>query len=108
LNSLTPLSSLTPEPRKVAVLLAILELEGVSTVSIKRGHDAGKEVSILNMILGDEDGHFCKLTAWREIAEAWGGLTRESPAIRRGDIVFINGLSPLKHVIVCCHLIYGC
>jgi hypothetical protein len=41
------------------------------------------------MILGDEEGNVCKLTAWREVAEAWGG-TGEALAAKRGDILLIE------------------
>lgn len=75
--------------RKVAILAAVLEVEGPDTITIKQGKDAGKQVSLLKMILGDEDGNVCKLTAWREIADAWGGNVA-SPAVKRGDILFIE------------------
>jgi hypothetical protein len=69
--------------------LAVLEVEGPDTVRLKKGKDAGKEVAILKMILGDEGGTICKLTAWREVAERWGGQ-HDSVAVRRGDIVLIE------------------
>ncbi|KAF5343461.1 hypothetical protein D9758_011848 [Tetrapyrgos nigripes] len=55
-----------------AMLLAVLEVEGPDTIRTKKGPDAGKEISILKMVLGDEEGNVCKLVAWREIAEVWG------------------------------------
>ncbi|KAG1742014.1 hypothetical protein EDB19DRAFT_692235 [Suillus lakei] len=75
--------------RKVNILLAILEMEGPDTVRVKNGPDAGKEVSVLKMILGDEDGSVCKLTAWRDVADAWGAL-----GIKRGDIIYLKNLAP--------------
>jgi hypothetical protein len=69
----------------VNVLLATLEVEGPDTVHVKKGPDAGKEVSVLKMILGDEDGSVCKLTAWREVADAWGAL-----GVKRGDIIYLE------------------
>ncbi|KAG1809728.1 hypothetical protein EV424DRAFT_1328193 [Suillus variegatus] len=71
--------------RKVNILLATLEVEGPDTVCVKKGPDAGKEVSVLKMILGDEDGSVCKLTAWRDVAEAWGAL-----GVKRGDIIYLE------------------
>ncbi|KAJ8583142.1 hypothetical protein M405DRAFT_749097 [Rhizopogon salebrosus TDB-379] len=74
---------------KVNVLLAALEVEGPDAVRVKKGLDAGKEVSILKMILGDEEGSVCKLTAWRDIADAWGTL-----GVKRGDIIYLENLTP--------------
>lgn len=70
-------------------LLAVLEVEGPDTIRIKNGREAGKEVAILKMILGDEGGTICKLTAWREVAERWGGQ-RGAVGVKRGDIVLIE------------------
>ena len=70
-------------------------MEGPDTIRIKQGKDAGNEVSLLKMILGDEDGNVCKLTAWREIADAWGG-NGAAPGVKRGDIVYIEStLAPV-------------
>jgi hypothetical protein len=96
LHSLTSLSGLSKSgasgTRKVTVLLAALEVEGPDIIRIKKGADAGKEVSLLKMILGDEDGSVCKLTAWRQVAEVWGG-EGDATALKRGDIVFIDSTS---------------
>ncbi|KAF9220113.1 hypothetical protein BS17DRAFT_354197 [Gyrodon lividus] len=78
--------------RKVNVLLAALEVEGPDTIRIKKGIDAGKDVAILKMILGDEEGSMCKLTAWRETAEAWGGFG-PSPGLKRGDILYLESVT---------------
>lgn len=99
LHSISSLSSLRTKGKgtgqKVAVLLATLEVEGPDTIRIKQGKDAGKEVSLLKMILGDEEGNVCKLTAWREIADTWGG-NDVAPSVKRGDIVYIEStLAPL-------------
>lgn len=98
LHSLTPLSTLSTlgasGSRKVTVLLAALEVEGPDTIRIKKGADAGKEVSLLKMILGDENGNVCKLTAWRQVAEVWGG-EGDATALKRGDILFIE--STFRH-----------
>lgn len=75
------------------MLLAVLEVEGPDTIRIKNGKDAGKEVGILKMILGDEGGMICKLTAWREVAERWGGGLPNTTSVKRGDIVLIESTS---------------
>ncbi|KZP29127.1 hypothetical protein FIBSPDRAFT_728098 [Athelia psychrophila] len=96
LHSISSLSSLRTKGKgtgqKVAVLLATLEVEGPDTIRIKQGKDAGKEVSLLKMILGDEEGNVCKLTAWREIADTWGG-NDVAPSVKRGDIVYIENVT---------------
>ena len=86
LHDVTPLAHLVgAKSRKVLlVVVAILEVEGPDSIRIKKGPDAGKEISILKVILGDEAGTVCKLTAWREVAETWGG------DMKRGDVVFIE------------------
>lgn len=93
LHTLTSLSQLSENKFKgsikVNVLLAVLEVEGPDSIRIKKGPEAGKEIAILKMILGDEEGTACKLTAWREVAEKWGG-SGETVAAKRGDIVHIE------------------
>lgn len=91
LNAVTPLSSLRGAivPRKINVLLAVFEVEGPSNIKVKKGADAGKEVSVLNLTLGDDDGVVCRLTAWREVADTWGGLTGAT-GVKRGDIVSLE------------------
>ncbi|THV01917.1 hypothetical protein K435DRAFT_377221 [Dendrothele bispora CBS 962.96] len=78
---------------KVNLLLAVLEVEGPDTIRTKKGPDAGKEISILKMILGDEEGNVCKLTAWREIAETWGGSDEDSVGVKRGDVVLVQNVT---------------
>lgn len=94
LHSLISLTSLrgTNErgSRKISTLLAVLEVDGPTTVKIKRGPDIGKEVSMLSLVLGDEDGTVCKLTAWRGVADAWGG--GEGMGVKRGDIIYIENV----------------
>ena len=104
LHSLTSLSQLAGPAgklfkgsRKVNVLLAVLEVEGPDVIRIKKGADAGKQVGIFKMILGDEGGNVCKLIAWREVAEEWGGIG-ESVATKRGDIVYIESNSLLRPI----------
>jgi len=101
---LTTLSQLAGPPgkafkgsRKVNVLLAVLEVEGPDVIRIKKGANAGNSVGILKMILGDEEGNVCKLTAWREVAEEWGGIGK-GDATKRGDIVHIESNSPPKPI----------
>ncbi|KDQ32874.1 hypothetical protein PLEOSDRAFT_48650 [Pleurotus ostreatus PC15] len=94
LHALLTLAKLTKAPAysKASVLAVVLELEGPDVIRIKKGPDAGKEVSLLKMILGDDEGSVCKLTAWREIAECWGA--EDASGIKRGDVVsnFFNSL----------------
>lgn len=77
---------------KVSTLSAVLEVEGPDTVRIKSGKDAGKEVAVLRLILGDEGGSISKLIAWREVAECWGGQ-QSTAAVKRGDIVLIENVT---------------
>jgi len=76
---------------KISALQAILEVEGPDTIRIKSGKDAGKEVAVLRLILGDEGGSISKLIAWREVAERWGGQ-QNTVAVKRGDVVLIESL----------------
>ncbi|KAG7094692.1 hypothetical protein E1B28_005511 [Marasmius oreades] len=96
LHILTSLSVLCNSGRKgsskVNMLLAILEVEGPDIIRLKKGADAGKEISIMKMILGEETGCVCKLTAWRETAEVWGGADG-AVAAKRGDIVLIQNVT---------------
>lgn len=80
-------------------LAAVLEAEGPDTIRVKRGVDAGKEVSLLKLIIGDDDGAVCKLTAWREVAESWGGADPDVPtSIKRGDVVLFESTSDCLNV----------
>lgn len=109
LHILTPLSSLRELQRrgpsleqaytsekhglattKLNVLAAVLEVEGPDNIRVKKGFDAGKDVSLLKLIIADEDGAVCKLTAWREVAESWGGSLTTDDAVKRGDIALFE------------------
>ena len=70
---------------KVAVLAGILDLDGPDYIRIKKGVDAGQEVALLKIVIGDSEGGICKLTIWRELAEEWGGY------LSRGDVVLFQG-----------------
>lgn len=78
--------------RKANLLVAVLEIEGPESIRIKKGTDAGKEVSLLKVIVGDEDGGVCRLTVWREVAEQWGGAYVDSkePSMKKGDVVYLQ------------------
>ncbi|CAA7264924.1 unnamed protein product [Cyclocybe aegerita] len=105
LHSLTPLSSISSNAknklglalptaktqRKVNLLVVVLEVEGPDTIRVKKGVDAGKEVSVLKLILGEEDGSVGKLTAWREVAEEWGGAGKKV-GVKRGDVVHLENV----------------
>lgn len=102
LHQLTPLSRLSAivaadrdQSRKVTLLVAVLEVEGPDTIRIKKGVDAGNEISILKLIIGDEEGSVSKLTAWRDVADAWGGSYPDpsAPGIKRGDVVLLQSQS---------------
>jgi hypothetical protein len=71
--------------RKVCLLVAILEMEGPNVVRVKKGQDAGKEVAVLKLVVGDEQGKIVKITVWRERAEGWGEV------VRKGDVVYMRG-----------------
>ncbi|KIM77516.1 hypothetical protein PILCRDRAFT_617244 [Piloderma croceum F 1598] len=98
LHSLTSLSTFSAlsKSRKgssnAAILVAALEVEGPDSITVKKGADAGKQISLLKMILGDEYGNVCKLTAWRDIADEWGGNVT-SPGVKRGDICLIENVT---------------
>ncbi|PFH49043.1 hypothetical protein AMATHDRAFT_76413 [Amanita thiersii Skay4041] len=94
-NVLCSLAQLTKAPKRVSMLLAVLEVDGPDVVKIKTGPDAGREVGVLKMILGEEGG-VGKLTAWREIAERWGGVSGEGAAVKRGDVVLIENVNGLR------------
>ncbi|PSS06872.1 hypothetical protein PHLCEN_2v3530 [Hermanssonia centrifuga] len=83
---------------KLTVLAAVLEIEGPDTIRIKKGTDAGKDVSISKLIIGDDEGMVGKLTAWRDVAERWGGCypDRDSPSIKRGDVVLFQSSLRLR------------
>jgi hypothetical protein len=42
---------------------------------------------VLRLIVGDEASTIRKLTAWRKVAETWGGATQGAVDIRCGDAV---------------------
>ena len=93
LHNLTSLAQITSSSRKVSfkvnILLGVLEVDGPDVVKLRKGSDAGKEVAILKLVFGAEDGSVCRLTAWREVAEEWGG-DGTSPGIKKGDIVLLE------------------
>lgn len=82
------------ESIKSNILVAVLEVDGPSSVMIRKGVDAGKEVSVLKLIVSD-GGPILRVTAWRETADKWGGLQSfsegaYSSGIRRGDVVYLE------------------
>lgn len=99
LHSISTLDSLAKQrrggdddKRKVNLLLAVLEVEGPDTITLKKGRDAGKETSVLRMILGDET-NISKLTAWGSTAETWAGDS--ATMVKRGDIICIESMFSL-------------
>ncbi|TDL21815.1 hypothetical protein BD410DRAFT_815222 [Rickenella mellea] len=98
LHSLTSLGALPGLIRskgrgshKVNTVVAVLELEGPDDIIIRKGPDAGNQVALLKMVVGDESGSICKLTVWRDVAESWGGRM-DDVAVVRGDVVSIENL----------------
>ena len=89
LSTLSVLSKSGRGSRKVAILVAVLEVDGPDTITIKNGAEAGKQISMLKMILGDEEGNVSKLVACRDITDVWGGNTAY-PAVKRGDICYVS------------------
>ncbi|KAG6378005.1 hypothetical protein JVT61DRAFT_14803 [Boletus reticuloceps] len=59
------------------------------TVRVKKGFDAGQQVSILKLILADNQVAVCKVTAWIDTADAWCGVG-PSPRLNQGDIVYFE------------------
>ncbi|KAF8470504.1 hypothetical protein DFH94DRAFT_674822 [Russula ochroleuca] len=88
--SLGTLSVLASAQGKTCVLLAVLEVDGPDEVTVRRGPDTGHVVSVLRLIVGDEASTIRKLTAWREVAETWGGATQDAVGIRCGDVVYFE------------------
>ncbi|GJE89985.1 hypothetical protein PsYK624_061040 [Phanerochaete sordida] len=80
--------------RKAHLLVAVLELDGPDAIRIKKGADAGKEVALLRVVVGDPDGGVCRLTAWREVAEEWGGAQPDAgaPSLKKGDVVHLQNV----------------
>jgi hypothetical protein len=106
--SLGTLSALASARGKSCLLLAVLEVDGPDEVTVRRGPDAGRVVSVLRLIVGDEASTIRKLTAWREVAEIWGGTAQEAVAtgggkrVRRGEVVYFESahtLSPRRLVL---------
>ena len=91
--SLGTLSELASAQGKTCLLLAVLEVDGPDEVTVRRGPDAGRVVSVLRLIVGDEASTIRNLTAWREVAEAWGGATQDAVGIRCGDVVYFESTS---------------
>ncbi|KAH9009659.1 hypothetical protein EDB84DRAFT_1591031 [Lactarius hengduanensis] len=89
--SLSALSALASANGNVCLLLTVLEVDGPDDVTVRRGPDTGRVISVLRLILGDETSTICKLTAWREIAETWGGAT-QAVGMRRGDVVYFENI----------------
>jgi len=108
--SLGTLSALASAQGKTCLLLAVLEVEGPDEVTLRRGLEAGRVVSVLRLIVGDEGSAIRKLTAWREIAESWGGTSQDMVGVglRRGDVVYFQSappcLVPLTHACASVHL----
>jgi len=98
--SLATISELASAQGKTCLLLAVLEIDGPDEVTVRRGPDAGRVVSVLRLIVGDEASTIRKLTAWREVAETWGGTTQDAVGLRCGDVVYFESTplgAPFTH-----------
>jgi len=71
--------------KKISVLAGIVDIDGPDYIRIKKGVDAGLEVALSKIVIGDEDGGICKVTVWRDLAEEWGQL------LNRSDVVLFRG-----------------
>ncbi|KAF8444001.1 hypothetical protein L210DRAFT_3105978 [Boletus edulis BED1] len=56
----------------------------------------------LKLILAYDQGVVCKLTAWRDTADAWRGLG-PSPGLKRGKLVYFESTSsiPIDLMHIC-------
>jgi hypothetical protein len=77
--------------KKISVLTGILDIAGPDYIRIKKGVDAGLEVALLKIVIGDEDGGICKVTVWRDLAEEWGQL------LNRSDVVLFRGETDIAY-----------
>ncbi|KAH9921239.1 uncharacterized protein BXZ73DRAFT_91848 [Epithele typhae] len=68
------------QSQKINLLAAVLD----------KGPEAGTEISVLKLVLGDDSDGICQLTAWRGVADEWAGYSTGSPSIKKGDVVFIE------------------
>jgi len=91
LSSLASIYQKRASSAKVTLLLGVLEVEGPICIRGKTGKGNDSEMALLKVVAGDEKGALCKIVAWRQIAEVWGGDHSE-PALRRGDIVLFEGM----------------
>ncbi|KZT58683.1 hypothetical protein CALCODRAFT_231439 [Calocera cornea HHB12733] len=93
-HTITPLSSLPSlaaarhTPPRVTILAGVLEVTGPDSVKLKKGREAGREVGVLRLVVGDQ-GRVLGVTAWRECAR-WG---EGEGAVRRGDVVLLSNLT---------------
>lgn len=73
---------------KIVVLAGVLDIDGPDYVRIRKGVDAGREVALLKLVVGDAEGGICKLTVWRELAEEWGDMLSKGDVVLFQDILF--------------------
>ena len=66
----------------------MLEVDGPTRIHTR----VGDEISLLKLIIGDDDGSIVKLVVWRDTADAWA----EGPGVRKGDVVLFESKST-KH-----------
>ena len=66
-NCHVALSTLVSVRGKSCLLLAVLEVDGLDEVMVRRGPDVGCVVSMLCLIISNKVGTTCKLAAWQEV-----------------------------------------
>lgn len=96
---------------KANLLVTVLEVDGPQTIRLRRGPQAGTSVSLLKLVLADDDAGLARLVVWRELADVWasgsGGMlvpvgrqqkqhqhVLEAGGVKRGDVVYLENISP--------------
>ena len=90
-HALAPLAVLLPRDgaqRKTNVPAAVPEADGPHIVRVRRGPEAGREVSVLRLALSDAAGGLTRLAASRDVADGWADA-----GVRRGDVVHLESES---------------
>jgi hypothetical protein len=88
---------------KASLLVGLLDVEGPDEVRVRKGPDAGKQISLLKLVLGSPDSTVCKLTVWRELADVWGSsLRRGDVVLLQGQVLFARNPTPLISIQISC------
>ncbi|TEB32432.1 hypothetical protein FA13DRAFT_1731632 [Coprinellus micaceus] len=76
----------------IHALASLAQVSKMPSKGRKNGKDAGKRVGVLRLVLADQEGCVGKLTAWREVAEEWGGIG-QGMGCKRGDVVHLENVA---------------